>query len=42
MNPKASQYFRAKELNDNLFGFGFSVSRGVDIDNNYYNGKYIK
>ncbi|XP_044739060.1 integrin alpha-PS3-like [Chrysoperla carnea] len=45
LNPKASQYFRAKDLNENLFGFGFSVSRGVDIDNNYYNdlavGAYI-
>ena len=32
----ASQRIAASELNDNLRGFGISISRGVDVDGNRY------
>lgn len=39
LNVKYSQHIRARDINLNLFGFGISLSKGVDIDGNLYNGK---
>lgn len=32
------QIIRAADLNSRLNGFGYSLSSGIDIDNNGYNG----
>ncbi|XP_044738082.1 integrin alpha-PS3-like [Chrysoperla carnea] len=37
LNVKYSQHIRARDINLNLFGFGISLSKGVDIDGNFYN-----
>lgn len=41
LNEKFSQVIDASEIDRNLRGFGSSFSRGLDIDNNNYNGRYL-
>nr|CAD7588151.1 unnamed protein product [Timema genevievae] len=37
INPKHSQRIAASEIDDAIFGFGISISKGLDIDGNHYN-----
>jgi hypothetical protein len=35
-----AQIIQAKVIDQRIKGFGISLSKGVDIDGNHYNGKY--
>nr|CAD7400841.1 unnamed protein product [Timema cristinae] len=37
INPKHSQRIAASQIDDAIFGFGISISKGLDIDGNHYN-----